>query len=60
MEWYENAVEAAEENHDPEYFDGREWDELENWEREELIDEQAMDTFTDAVDLAHILGKEGK
>lgn len=60
MEWYENAVEAAEENHDPECFDGREWDELENCEREELIDQQAMDTFTDAVDLASTLRKEGK
>jgi hypothetical protein len=60
MEWYEDAMMAAEENHDPEYFDGREWDELENWEREELIDEQAMDTFANAVDLANTLRKEGK
>ena len=60
MEWYEDAMMAAEENHDPEYFDGREWDELENWEREELIDEQARDTFINAVDLATTLRKEGK
>ena len=39
MQYYEDALMEAEEIHDPEQFEGREGDELENWEREEVIDE---------------------
>jgi len=57
---HENAEEAAEENHDPAEFGGREWDQLESWERRELIDEQVSDTFASAVDMANTLRKEGE
>lgn len=36
-DWYFNAAEAAEENHDPDEYEGREWDELTDQEKDEAI-----------------------
>lgn len=36
-DWYFAAAEAAEANHDPDEFDGREWDELTDEEKHEII-----------------------
>ena len=38
--WYERAAEAAEENHDPAEYEGREWEELTDEERNEAVLDQ--------------------
>lgn len=39
-EWWFALAEAAEENHDPDNYDGRGWDDLTDDEQAEAIDEQ--------------------
>lgn len=36
-DWWLNAAEAAEENHDPAEYEGREWEELTDQEKDEAI-----------------------
>jgi hypothetical protein len=45
-DWYFDASERAEENHDPDNYDGREWEELTDEEK----DEATMDRITDLAD----------
>lgn len=45
-DWYFSASERAEENHDPEDYDGREWNELTDEEK----DAATMDGITDFAD----------
>ena len=50
MEWYENAQFAAEENHEPEEFDGREWAELSDKEQQAAIDSEVEHIWTSPAD----------
>ena len=42
-DWYFDASERAEENHDPEDYDGREWDDLTDEERDKATLEAVYD-----------------
>ena len=39
-EWWFANMEAAEDNHDPDLYDGRDWDDLTSDEQEEAINDQ--------------------
>lgn len=50
MDWYEQAYERAADEHDPEMFDGREWEELTDEERERAVYDD-IDNMADAMEV---------
>lgn len=55
MDWYETAYESCADNHDPAEWDGREWDELTDEER----DAEVMDFWPSRADGLRVAAKYG-